>query len=73
MNQKTEKRTKRALRKLHTTLTKQGAELGLALNQCEVESSDFELCNDKLYQASVGVWFALKDAIDKINNQLNKK
>lgn len=73
MNQTTEKRTKRALRKLATTLQKQGAELGLALNECEVASDDFQLCNDKLYQSAVGVWFAVNETIEKIGKTLNNK
>lgn len=73
MNQKTEKRTRKALRKLRTTLTKQGAELGLALNECEEASDDFELCNDKLYEAAVGVWFAVNEAIERIGKTLNNK
>lgn len=73
MNQKIEKRTRKALRKLRTTLTKQGAELGLALNECEKASDDFELCNDKLYEAAVGVWFAVNEAIERIGKTLNNK
>lgn len=73
MNQETEKRTKRALRKLRSTLAKQGAELGLALNEREEASDDFELCKDKLYQAAVGVWFAVNEAIEKIGKTLNNK
>lgn len=73
MNQETEKRTRKALRKLRSTLTKQGAELGLALNECEEASDDFELCNDKLYEAAVGVWFAVNETIEKIGKTLNNK
>lgn len=73
MNQETEKRTKRAMRKLRSTLTRQGAELGLALNECEEASDDFELCNDKLYEAAVGVWFAVNETIEKIGKTLNNK
>lgn len=73
MNQETEKRTKQALRKLRTTLTKQGAELGLALNECEESSDDFELSGDELYQAAVGVWFAVNEAIEKIGKTLKNK
>ncbi len=73
MNQEIEKRTRKALRKLRSTLTKQGAELGLALNECEEASDDFELCNDKLYEAAVGVWFAVNETIEKIGKTLNNK
>lgn len=73
MDQETEKRTKQALRKLRTTLTKRGAELGLALNECEEASDDFELCGDELYQAAVGVWFAVNEAIEKIGKTLKNK
>lgn len=73
MNQEIEKRTRKALRKLRSTLTKQGAELGLALNECEEASDDFELCNDKLYEAAVGVWFAVNETIEKIGKILNNK
>lgn len=73
MNQETEKRTKRAMRKLRATLTRQGTELGLALNECEEASDDFELCNDKLYEAAVGVWFAVNETIEKIGKTLNNK
>lgn len=73
MNQETEKRTRKALRKLRSTLTKKGAELGLALNECEEASDDFELCNDKLYEAAVGVWFAVNETIEKIGKTLNNK
>lgn len=73
MNQETEKRTKRAIRKLEGTLQKWGAELGLALNECEEASDDYQLCNDKLYQSAVGVWFAVNEAIEKIGKTLNNK
>lgn len=73
MNQETEKRTRRAIRKLESTLQKWGAELGLALNECEEASDDYELCNDKLYQSAVGVWFAVNETIEKIGKTLNNK
>lgn len=73
MNLETEKRTRKALRKLRSTLTKQGAELGLALNECEEASDDFELRKDKLYEAAVGVWFAVNETIEKIGKTLNNK
>lgn len=53
-------------------MLKQNNELGLALNECEAESSDYELCNDKMYQAAVGVWSAVNDAIERIGKILNK-
>lgn len=70
MNQETEKRIRKALRKLRSTLTKQGAELGLALNECEEASDDFELCNDEIYQSAVSLWFAVNEAIEKIGKIL---
>lgn len=73
MNQETEKRTIRALKRLHKAMQKNRMELGLALNECEVESDDYQLCNDKLYQAAVGVLFAVEEAIEKIGKTLNKK
>lgn len=73
MNQETEKRTRRAIRKLESTLQKRGAELGLALNECEEASDDYQLCNDKLYQSAVGVWFAINETIEKIGKTLNNK
>lgn len=73
MNQETEKRTKDACRRLRKALEKHGAELGLALNECEEASNDFELVNDKLYQAAVGAWFAVNEAIEKIGKTLNNK
>lgn len=72
MKQTTEKRAKRSLRRLHNAMLKQNNELGLALNECEMESSDYELCNDKMYQAAVGVWSAVNDAIERIGKILNK-
>lgn len=73
MNQETEKRIKRACRHLRKALEKHGVELGLALNECEVASDDYELLNDKLYQAAVGAWFAANEAIEKIGKTLNNK
>lgn len=63
----------RALRKLDSNLQKWGAELGLALNECEAASDDFQLCNDKQYQSAIEVWFAVNKTIEKIGKTLNNK
>lgn len=73
MNQETEKRIRRASRLLRKAMEKHGAELGLALNECEEASDDYELLNDELYQSAVGVWFAVNEAIEKTGKTLNNK
>lgn len=46
---------------------------GIILDEFEATHNDYELCYSKQYNALNAGHFALKDAIDKINDQLNKK
>ncbi len=54
------------------TLEQNVADTGTILDEFEVTHDDYELCHSKQYGALNAGYFAMKDAIDKINNQLNK-
>lgn len=60
-----------ALRVLLQTLKRNAHDTGIVLDRYEATHDDYELTYSKPYQALVAGHFALKDAIDKINNLLN--
>jgi hypothetical protein len=72
MKQHSEQRTERAVGLLLQTLEQNVADTGTILDEFEVTHDDYELCHSKQYGALNAGYFAMKDAIDKINNQLNK-
>lgn len=49
------------------------ADVEIILDEFEATHDDYELCHSRQYGALNAGYFAMKDAIDKINNQLNKK
>lgn len=73
MKQKSEQRTGEAIRLLLQTLEQNLADTCTILGEYEATHNDYELCHSKQYSALNAGHFALKDAIDKINYQLNKK
>lgn len=72
MKAKSEKRTGKAVRQLLKHLERKTAELGLTLNDFEVNHNDYECCYSKHYNALNAGYFSLREAIDQIKNQLNK-
>ena len=68
-----------AFEAVHIELTKATGQLKAVfrrtdkvLGVVEAMSSDYELCNDKCYQALVAAHFAAERAIEQIGNILNK-
>lgn len=73
MKQRAEIMTEKAVRVLLQTLTRNLNDTGIVLDQYEATHDDRECDLSKTYSALVAGHFALKEAIDKINNQLNRK
>ncbi|WP_289703833.1 hypothetical protein [uncultured Muribaculum sp.] len=73
MKQRAEQMTGNAVRVLLQTLTRNWYDTGIILDEFEATHNDLECDRSKQYAALVAGHFALKAAIDKINNQLNKK
>lgn len=73
MKQHSEKRTEEGVKILLQTLTRNWYDTGIILDEFEATHNDLECDRSKQYAALVAGHFALKAAIDKINNQLNKK
>ena len=73
MKQHSEKRTEEGVRILLQTLTRNWHDTGIVLDEFEATHNEWECDQSKQYAALVAGHFALKAAIDKINNQLNKK
>ena len=68
-----EKRIETAVELLMKTFEQNVADTDTILNEFEVSHDDYE-CNQSIwYNALVAGHFALKEAIDKINNRLNRK
>ena len=65
--------TGNAVRVLLQTLTRNWYDTGIILDEFEATHNDLECDRSKQYAALVAGHFALKAAIDKINNQLNRK
>ena len=55
------------------TLEQNVADVGTILDEFEATHDDCELCGSKQYNALNAGYFAMKEAFDKISNQLNKK
>lgn len=72
MKQNSEKRTEVAVKLLIETLTQNFNDTGIILDEFEATHNDWECDQSKQYAALVAGHFALKDALEKINNQLNK-
>lgn len=73
MKQKSEQRTEIAVRLLLQSLERNVTDAGIILGEYEATHDDRKLCESKQYGALNAGYFAMKDAIDKINDQLNKK
>ena len=73
MKQHSEKRTEFAVELLLKTLTRNVTDTGIILEEFEATHDDYECDQSKQYDALVAGHFALKEAIDKINNRLNRK
>lgn len=73
MKKTSERQADTAIRQLLQTLTRNWYDTGIVLDNYEATHDDYELCYSKEYNALNAGHFALKEAIDKINNQLNKK
>lgn len=72
MKQHSEKRTEVAVKLLIETLTQNLNDTGTILDDFEATHNDWECDQSKQYTALVAGYFALKEAIDEINNRLNK-
>ena len=73
MKQHSEKRAEAAVEILLKTLTRNWYDTGIILDEFEATHDDYECEKSKHYDALVAGHFALKEAIDKINNRLNRK
>ena len=73
MKQLSEQRTDRAVRLLLQTLEQNVADTETILGEFEATHDDYELCQSRQYNALNAGYFAMKEAIEKINNRLNKK
>lgn len=62
-----------AVKVMLTTLQRQFEDTSTVLDEYEATHSEYEADQSKQYGALVGGHFAIKEAIDKMNNQLNKK
>lgn len=72
MKQHSEKRTEVAVKLLIESLTQNFNDTGIILYEFEASHDDWECDQSKQYAALVAGHFALKDALEKINNRLNK-
>lgn len=72
MKEKSEERTEAAVKLLLETLERNSADVGLVLDEYESTHDDAECERSRQYQALVAGQSALREAIDKINYQLNK-
>ena len=72
MKQHSEKRTEVAVKLLIESLTQNFNDAGIILDEFEASHDDWECDQSKQYAALVAGHFALKDALEKINNRLNK-
>lgn len=72
MKQHSEKRTEFAVKLLLKTLTRNVTDTGIILEEFEATHDDYECDQSKQYAALVAGHFALKEALDTINNRLNK-
>ena len=72
MKQHSEKRTEVAVKLLIESLTQNFNDTGIILDEFEASHDDWECDQSKQYAALVAGHFALKEALDTINNRLNK-
>ena len=72
MKQHSEKRTEVAVKLLIESLTQNFNDTGIVLDEFEATHNDWECNRSKQYAALVAGHFALEEALDTINNRLNK-
>lgn len=72
MKQHSEKRTEVAVKLLIETLTQNLNDTGAVLDEFEATHNDWECDQSKQYATLVAGHFALKDALETMNNQLDK-
>lgn len=72
MKQHSEKRTEVAVKLLIETLTHNLNDTRIVLDEFEATHNDWECDQSKQYAALVAGHFALKEALETINKQLNK-
>ncbi len=72
MKQHSEKRTEVAVKLLIESLTQNFNDTGIVLDEFEATHNDWECNQSKQYAALVAGHFALEEALDTINNRLNK-
>ena len=72
MKQHSEKRTEVAVKLLIESLTQNFNDSGIVLDEFEATHNDWECNQSKQYAALVAGHFALEEALDTINNRLNK-
>ena len=72
MKQHSEKRTEVAVKLLIESLTQNFNDTGIILDEFEATHNDWECDQSKQYAALVAGHFALTEALDRINNRLNK-
>lgn len=73
MKQRAERMIDNAVKVMLTTLQRQFEGTSTVLDEYEATHSEYEADQSKQYGALVEGHFAIKEAIDKMNNQLNKK
>lgn len=73
MKQRAERIAENAVKALLQALRQQVEDTATVLDQYEATHSEYEADQSVQYGALVEGHFAIKEAIDKINNQLNKK
>ena len=72
MKQHSEKRTEVAVKLLIESLTQNFNDTGIVLDEFEATHNDWECNQSKQYAALVAGHFAQEEALDTINNRLNK-
>lgn len=72
IKRQTEEAARRALRALRQIIEGTIDDVGEVLDRYEAAHDDYELTYSKEYAALVAGHFALEEAIEKINNRLNK-
>ena len=73
MKQQLEKRVALAIKQIMLAMNQNIEDTGEILAEFDTYHSDAECEQSKQYKALVTCHFALKEALERINNQLNKK
>lgn len=73
MKQYSEKMTETAVRALMDALAQYIGDTGAVLDEFEAAHDDAECCENRAYAALVAGHFAMKEALETINNRLNKR